>query len=185
MNNSDLREACAKLVEQFPVQIHTGGPDAASRSCKPSTFEDVAAAIRAMEIAPSHPVITIHWGNKPAYNRHKVALEVQDAVNLRALAREFVKVVDQAMEETRDTGKTWDDPAVVLFVNKFESLCRSDARFSTAYATCFEKAKSSLVAEAQEYSRALQYAPEEDALMDELESIQADNDKTEPGEHNG
>lgn len=87
-----------------------------------------------------HPTITIHWGNKASYNRHKVALDVQDAVNLRALAREFVKVVDTAMEATNDTGLTWDDAAVVLFVNKFESLCRSEARFSAAYAVCKEKA---------------------------------------------
>ena len=76
------------------------------------------------------------------YNRHKVALDVQDAVNLRALAREFVKVVDQAAEETGSTEATWSDPAVVLFVNKVESLAHSkwDDRFSQAYKACQEKA---------------------------------------------
>jgi len=83
--------------------------------------------------------ITIHFGNKPTYNRHKVAVEIQDAGNLRALAREFVKVVDAAMEETKSTTATWEDPAVVMFVNKFESLCRSEARFSEAYAKCRDK----------------------------------------------
>jgi hypothetical protein len=83
--------------------------------------------------------ITIYWGNKPTYNRHKVAIEVQDAGNLRALAREFVKVVDAAMEETTSTTATWEDPAVVMMVNKFESLCRSEERFSKAYAECREK----------------------------------------------
>jgi len=85
--------------------------------------------------------ITIMFGNKPTYNRHKVAIEVQDAGNLRALAREFVKVVDTAMEATQSTTATWDDPAVVLFVNKFESLCRSEERFSAAYKMCMEKAE--------------------------------------------
>jgi hypothetical protein len=85
--------------------------------------------------------ITIYWGNKPQYDRHQVALDVQDAVNLRALAREFVKVVDTAMGENRSTEATWSDPAVVLFVNKFESLCRSEANFSEAYAVCLAKAK--------------------------------------------
>jgi hypothetical protein len=84
--------------------------------------------------------ITIHWDDAASYNRFKVALDVQNAGNLRALAREFVKVVDSAEEATRSTKGTWDDAAVVLFVNKFESLCRSDARFSTAYAICQEKA---------------------------------------------
>lgn len=84
--------------------------------------------------------ITIWWANKPTYNRHKIALEIQDAVNLRAIAREFVKVVDAAMDETRDTGKTWADPAVVLMVNKLESLCHSEQRFGEACAACEAKA---------------------------------------------
>ena len=88
--------------------------------------------------------ITINWANRDTYNRHKTAIDVQDAGNLRALAREFVKVVDTAMEETKSTEATWADPAVVLFVNKFESLCRSEARFSEAYAACQEKAKQEL-----------------------------------------
>lgn len=84
--------------------------------------------------------IMIHWGNRASYNRHKVALQVQDAGNLLALSREFVKVVQTAFEENRSTEKTWEDPAVRLFVNKFESLCRSDANFSEAYRACQEKA---------------------------------------------
>ena len=76
------------------------------------------------------------------YNRHKIAIDVQDAVNLRALAREFVKVVDDAMEETRSTEGTWGDAAVRLFVNKFESLCRSDAMFDAAYRECKRRAAS-------------------------------------------
>lgn len=86
--------------------------------------------------------ITIYWGNRQAYNRFKVALEIQDAGNLRAIAREFVKVVDSAMDELKVTTEVWSDPAVVLFVNKFESLSRSEAngRFSAAYEACRAKA---------------------------------------------
>jgi hypothetical protein len=84
--------------------------------------------------------ITIMFGDKPNYNRFKTAIEIQNAGNLRALAREFVKVVDQAMEETQSTEKTWADPAVVLFVDKFESLCRASARYSEAYSACKERA---------------------------------------------
>jgi hypothetical protein len=75
------------------------------------------------------------------YNRHKTAIDAQDAVNLRALAREFVNVVDAAMEETGSTEKTWADAAVRLFVNKFESLCRSEENYGTAYFECSERAK--------------------------------------------
>jgi hypothetical protein len=84
--------------------------------------------------------ITIYWGNKLTYNRFQVAIDIQDACNLQALAREFVKVVDSAMEETRSTEETWRDPAVVMFVNKLESLCRSEERFSAAYNVCQKRA---------------------------------------------
>ena len=75
------------------------------------------------------------------FNRFKEALAVQDAGNMRAIARLFVKVVDAAMEETKSTTATWDDAAVVLMVNKLESLSRSEARFSAAYKLCTERAE--------------------------------------------
>lgn len=84
--------------------------------------------------------ITIPWSNKPTYNRHRVAIEAQDAVSLRGLAREFVKIVDNADAELRSTSAVWEDAAVRLFVNKFESLCRSEANYSEAYKVCQEKA---------------------------------------------
>ena len=84
--------------------------------------------------------ITIWWANKPTYNRHKVALEIQDAGNLRAIAREFVKIVDSASDETQSTTATYNDPAVILLVSKLESLCRSESRFSWAYQQCRKKA---------------------------------------------
>lgn len=88
---------------------------------------------------PSPYDITIYWADRPNYNRHKVAIEIQDAGNLRAIAREFVKVVDSASDETGSTKATWDDPAVVLLVSKLESLCRSEERFSAAYRLCKER----------------------------------------------
>jgi hypothetical protein len=89
---------------------------------------------------PADNDITIYWRDKPKYNRHKVAIEIQDACNLRAIAREFVKVVESASDETQSTTETCNDPAVVLLVNKLESLCRSEARFSAAYRLCSELA---------------------------------------------
>lgn len=89
----------------------------------------------------SETTITIPWSDRETYNRHKVAVEVQDAGNLRALAREFVKVVDSADDELKSTKAVWEDPAVVLFVNKFESLCRSEARFGEVYAACVAKTR--------------------------------------------
>ena len=74
------------------------------------------------------------------YNRFEVAIAVQDAGNMVALSKMFVKVVQDAMDELNSTMAVWDDPAVVLFVNKFESLCRSEDRFAAAYKVCREKA---------------------------------------------
>ncbi len=74
-------------------------------------------------------------------NRFKLALDVQDAGNMRAIARSFVDVCDDAMEDLKSTTAVWSDPAVVLFVNKLESLSRSEQEFSKAYAACQELAK--------------------------------------------
>jgi hypothetical protein len=92
----------------------------------------------AADMLSQRQLITVEEG----FNRFKTALAVQDAVNLRALAREFVKVVDQAAEETKSTEATWADPAVRLFVNKLESLSHSNwnDHFSEAYKACREKA---------------------------------------------
>jgi hypothetical protein len=116
--------------------------------------------------------ITIHWANKPEYNRFKVALEVQDAVNLRALAREFVKVVDTA-SDGKPTKDVWDDAAVVLFVNKFETLCRSDARFGASYRVCREevlKAKLLAAGWTQHTNGTSLVSPDGDCIEDSIEA---------------
>ena len=83
--------------------------------------------------------ILIYWDNRANYNRYKVACDVQEAGNLRALAREFVKVVEHASEEIQSREATWQDDAVTLFVNKLERLCNSERRFSEVYANCKKK----------------------------------------------
>jgi len=133
-NNENLR-----TVESLAAYVAPDDVDIESRKV---FLSNVATRILDdIEEKPPHANdITIHWGNKATYNRHKAALEVQDAGNMRALAREFVRVVEAADAEHHSTEKIWSDEAVVLFVNKFESLCRSEARFSAAYAVCQEKA---------------------------------------------
>jgi hypothetical protein len=68
-------------------------------------------------------------------NIYREALEVQDAVNLRAIARLLVRAADAAADRG-GTAASYCDPAVVLIVNKIESLVHSDERFSEAYAKC-------------------------------------------------
>lgn len=74
------------------------------------------------------------------YNRFRVALGLQDGVNLRAIARELVKAADAAGEETQSTRGVYADAAVVLIVNKLDSLVHSHDGFGTAYNEC--KARS-------------------------------------------
>lgn len=85
-----------------------------------------------------HPVIRDEIdkiNSSPVYNRFEIAIAIQDAGNLRAIAREFVKVVDDAMADIKVTVDIWTDPAVVLFVAKLTDLSgahRPDT-FSRAY----------------------------------------------------
>ena len=73
-------------------------------------------------------------------NLYKDALDVQDACNLRAIARLLVKAADAAADAD-GTDASYCDPAVVLIVNKIESLVHSDERFSAAYDECERRAK--------------------------------------------
>jgi hypothetical protein len=72
----------------------------------------------------------------PNYNRFEIALAIQDAVNLRAIARELVKAADAACDEGGGTLASYVDPAVIPIVNKIESLVYSTEHFSQAYAAC-------------------------------------------------
>ena len=66
------------------------------------------------------------------------AIEVQDAVNLRAIARLLVRAADFSADHRGGTQASYDDPAVILIVNKIESLVRSEqhSRYSRAYDYC-------------------------------------------------
>ena len=65
---------------------------------------------------------------------YKDALDVQDAVNLRAIARLLVTAADAAAKG--GTEASYSDPAVVLIVNKIDSLVHSNERFADAYKGC-------------------------------------------------
>ena len=95
-------------------------------------------AISKQDPAAQQLIAKIDAESRPKYNRFKVAIDIQDAGNLRAIAREFVKVVDAATEETKSTEATWADPAVVLFVNKLAGLTNAEqfTVFTQAYEAC-------------------------------------------------
>jgi hypothetical protein len=69
-------------------------------------------------------------------NRFETAISLQNACNLRAIARELVKAADEACEQGGGTAASYVDPAVTLIVNKLESLVHSEQRFNAAYAAC-------------------------------------------------
>jgi hypothetical protein len=73
-------------------------------------------------------------------NRFKQAIDVQDGVNLRAIARLLVRAADEAAD-AGGTDASYSDPAVVLIVNKIESLVHSSERFSDAWDQCHERSK--------------------------------------------
>ena len=62
-------------------------------------------------------------------NIYRDALEVQDACNLRAIARLLVKAAELAADKGGTTA-SYSDPAVVLIVNKIESLVNSSTNTS-------------------------------------------------------
>jgi hypothetical protein len=68
-------------------------------------------------------------------SRFQVAVDLQDACNLRAIARELVRAADEAAEEG-GTGFSYRDAAVILIVNKIESLVHSNEGFPLAYDHC-------------------------------------------------
>ena len=72
-------------------------------------------------------------------NRFKTAIELQDACNLRAIARKLVEAADEAAD-AGGTQASYDDPAVILIVDKIESLVRSQdiKRCNEAWDHCKE-----------------------------------------------
>jgi hypothetical protein len=67
-------------------------------------------------------------------SRFQVAIDLQDACNLRAIARELVRATDEAANEG-GTDFSYRDAAVILIVNKIESLVHSNEgdNYSAAY----------------------------------------------------
>jgi hypothetical protein len=75
-----------------------------------------------------HPDITV-FGRHKGYNRFKVAVDIQNACNPSGVARELVRVIEDAMQDPAYTGTDYvrSDPAVVAVVDKLSSLMTLDA----------------------------------------------------------
>lgn len=72
-------------------------------------------------------------------NIYQDAIDVQDAVNLRAIARLLVTAADKAAD-AGGTAASYCDPAVVLIVSKIEALVLSSDRFCIAWKECHDLA---------------------------------------------
>jgi hypothetical protein len=88
----------------------------------------------------THPDITIP-GRPAGYSRFKVAYEIQDACNPSGVARELVRVIEDAMRDPACTGTDWvrSDAAVIAVVDKLRDLMGLDA--FEALRECAAKAK--------------------------------------------
>lgn len=66
------------------------------------------------------------------------AMFVQDAVNLRAIARLLVAAADYAADNLGGTQASYEYAPVVMIVDKLQSLCHSDRQeiYSRAYHEC-------------------------------------------------
>ncbi len=77
-------------------------------------------------------------------NMYKTAIQIQDACNLQAVARELVKVIDTGVkaEGHIDTQSINEHPVVKLIVDKLADLAniRSYESFCEAYDVCKMKA---------------------------------------------
>jgi hypothetical protein len=71
--------------------------------------------------------ILIH-APQPGYNRFKVARDIQDACNTSGVARELIRVIEDAARDPQcGRGRLASDPAVVAVIDKLSSLMRLDA----------------------------------------------------------
>ena len=79
--------------------------------------------------------------SETAFNAKKwaeLALLVQDACNLCGIAQSFAQMLIKMNEGGIVGSQQWEHECVILFVNKMESLVRSNSgvRFSDAYDWC-------------------------------------------------
>jgi hypothetical protein len=82
--------------------------------------------------------ILIH-APEPGYNRFKAARDIQNACNTSGVARELVRVIEDAARDPEcGRGRLTHDPAVVTVIDKLQSLMRLDP--FEAHAACARRA---------------------------------------------
>jgi len=76
-------------------------------------------------MSPSDAIL-IHTP-EPGYNRFKVARDIQNACNTSGVARELIRVIEDAARDPQcGRGRLTLDPAVVAVIDKLQSLMRLD-----------------------------------------------------------
>jgi hypothetical protein len=70
--------------------------------------------------------ILIH-APEPGYNRFKIARDIQNACNTSGIARELIRVIENAAQDPAcGRGRLAHDPAVAAVIDKLSSLMRLD-----------------------------------------------------------
>jgi hypothetical protein len=71
----------------------------------------------------SQPSVIAIAAPEPAYNRFKVARDIQNACNMSGVARELIRVIEDAANDPQcGRGRLTHDPAVAALIDKLSSL---------------------------------------------------------------
>jgi hypothetical protein len=77
-------------------------------------------------MSTANPIL-IH-APEPGYDRFKVARDIQNATNTSGVARELIRVIeDAALDPACGRSRLAHDPAVVAVIDKLSSLMRLDS----------------------------------------------------------
>jgi hypothetical protein len=108
----------------FDPQAARGAKDAHTESpAPPGSVHPASSEERAISYADA---IVIH-GPEPGYNRFKVARDIQNACNTSGVARELIRVIEDAARDPNcGRGRLTHDPAVAAVVDKLRSLMALD-----------------------------------------------------------
>src|SRR5262245_12315531 len=75
----------------------------------------------------SQPDSIVIRAPEPGYNRFKVARDIQNACNTSGVARELIRVIEDAARDAAcGRGRLTQDPAVVAVIDKLSSLMAID-----------------------------------------------------------
>jgi hypothetical protein len=115
------REGQTPLFDPRATQGTSPAP--AESPAAPGSVHPASSQERAISSADA---VLIH-APEPGYNRFKIARDIQNASNTSGVARELIRVIEDAARDPKcRRGRLPHDPAVVAVIDKLSSLMRLD-----------------------------------------------------------